>query len=171
MTLLANSKPVSRTPASTLDELLSHAENAGLPQVSWHQWGGLSSDQRGCQILSPGALYFSRDTHRIPFYEPLYIVGLEIDPSNGQFVVAAEGHDASGRDISAEGISFRHDRAVPHRFVAISFRESFGTKTLVAKLSWCRFSRKAHYVSGGRLVKDAQLDTELNVDWDALPSA
>lgn len=168
---LSNSKSNSST-ATTLDGLLSQVDSSGLPQVSWHKCSGLANDQRGCQTLSPDSLCFSRDTHRVPFSETLHIVGLEIDPDDGQFVVTSDRFVAIGRDISSGGISFRHDGPIPHRFVAVSFREPFGTKTLVVKLSWSRFTGDRRYLSGGGIITKPQLNKEkLNIDRNSLPSA
>ena len=70
----------------------------------------------------------------------------------------------SGRDISVDGISFRHQVAIPHRYVAVRYRSSFGTETLVAKLSWYRFEREDHNISGGWLTVEPQLYFKLDID-------
>lgn len=75
----------------------------------------------------------------------------------------------SGREIPVDGISFRHQVAIPHLYVAVRYRSSFGTETLVTKLSW-HFEREGHYISDGWLTIEPQLDFELDIGWDVLES-
>ena len=49
-------------------------------------------------------------------------------------------------------------------------RSSFGTETLVTKLSWCHFEREGHYISGGRITVEPPLYFKLDIDWDMLES-
>jgi hypothetical protein len=155
MTLLTNSPSGSESPPKTLDEVLSTVRGTDSPRVSWHQWGGLLNDRRA---------------HRVAFPETLLVVGLATDSVTGQFIPVTEPIIAKGRDVSVDGISFQHADPLPHRYVAVSFRSPFGSETLVARLSWCRFAREDRYVSGGRLTVEPQLDAELNIDWDAMPT-
>jgi hypothetical protein len=155
MTLLTNSPSGSESPPKTLDEVLSTVRETDSPRVSWHQWGGLLNDRRA---------------HRVAFPETLLVVGLATDSVTGQFIPVTEPIIAKGRDVSVDGISFQHADPLPHRYVAVSFRSPFGSETLVARLSWCRFAREDRYVSGGRLTVEPQLDAELNIDWDAMPT-
>lgn len=155
MNVLTNLPSVSESPSKTLDDVLSTVRKTDTPRVSWHQWGGLLNDRRA---------------HRIAFPETLHVVGLTTDSATGQLIPAAEPIIAHGRDISVDGISFQHADPLPHRYVAVSFRSPFGTETLVARLSWCRFARENHYVSGGRLTVEPELNAELNIDWDSLPT-
>ena len=76
----------------------------------------------------------------------------------------------SVRGIAVDGISFRHQVAIPHRYVAVRYRSSSGTETLVTKLSWCHFEREGHYISGGRLTVEPPLYFKLDIDWDMLES-
>tara|TARA_R110002072_G_C7978996_1_gene536113 strand:- start:135804 stop:136256 length:453 start_codon:yes stop_codon:yes gene_type:complete len=139
--------------SKSLDEVLSTVQGIDSSSASWYQSGGLLNDRRA---------------HRVAFPETLHVVGLEMEPRSGQFVPVSEPVAARGRDISINGISFRHDEPLPHRYVAVSFRSPHGTETLVAKLSWCRFAGNDNYISGGRLVVETSLDAELNIDWNAL---
>jgi len=155
MNVLTNLPSVSESSPKTLDEVLSTVQETGSPRVSWHQWGGLLNDRRA---------------HRVAFPETLFVVGLTTDSNTGQFIPVTEPTIAQGRDISVDGISFQHADPIPHRYVAISFRSPIGSETLVARLSWCRFAREDRYVSGGRLTAKPQLNVELDIDWDALPT-
>jgi hypothetical protein len=155
MNVLTNLPSISESSSTTLDEVLSTVRETDSPRVSWHQWGGLLNDRRA---------------HRVAFPETLLVVGLATDSVTGQFIPVTEPIIAKGRDVSVDGISFQHADPLPHRYVAVSFRSPFGSETLVARLSWCRFAREDRYVSGGRLTVEPQLDAELNIDWDAMPT-
>ncbi|MFT4556300.1 MAG: hypothetical protein ACI8P0_005421 [Planctomycetaceae bacterium] len=155
MNVLTNFPSVSESSSKTLDEVLSTVQETDSPRVSWHQWGGLLNDRRA---------------HRVAFPETLHVVGLTTDSDTGQFIPATEPIIAQGRDISVDGISFQHADPLPHRYVAVSFRSPFGSETVVARLSWCRFAGEDRYVSGGRLTVEPQLNEELNIDWDSLPT-
>jgi hypothetical protein len=152
MTALTHEASGSSAATGIWDQILSQAQEPKSHQVSWYQSSGLLNDRRA---------------HRVAFPETLHVVGLEINSDNGQFVAVTDVIIAGGRDISVDGISFQHKDPVPHRFVSVSFRSSLGTETLVAKLSWCRFSREGHYVSGGRLIVEPQRNLELSIDWDS----
>lgn len=157
MTALARETSGCIAETGIWDQILAQAHEPTSKQVSWYQASGLLNDRRA---------------HRIAFPETLHVVGLEINPDNGQFVAVTDGITAGGRDISVDGMSFQHDDLVPHRFVSVSFRSPIGTEMLVAKLSWCRFSREGHYVSGGRVIVEPQpqRDLEQTIDWDSRPA-
>jgi len=156
MTAIANLTSRSASSAKSQDEVMSTVRESDSRRASWYQWGGLLNDRRA---------------HRVAFPEVLHVVGLGTNSDTGQFMQVSEPIIASGRDISVDGISFRHEVPLPHRYVAVSYRSPFGTQTLVAKLSWCRFEREGNYVSGGRITVESQLDSELDIDWDVLESA
>lgn len=156
MTVLTTSTADAGTAINAWDEARLSLPLARTPQVSWHR---------------SSALFCCRRFHRVAFPEPLHVVGLIIDPETGQFRVDSDRMVARGRDISVGGISFRHNEPLPHQFVAVSFRSPFGTKTLVAKLSWCRFAREGYYMSGGRLIDHPRGDIEFDIDWDLFPAA
>lgn len=156
MTAIANLTTSSASSAKSLNEVISTVRKSDSLRVSWYQWGGLLNDRRA---------------HRVAFPQKLQVVGLSTNSDTGQFMPVSEAIVASGRDISVDGISFRHEVALPHRYVAVRYRSPFGTKTHVAKLSWCRFEREGHYISGGRLTGEPQLDSELDINWDEPESA
>ncbi len=155
MTVLTNHAPGSASPLKTLDQVLSTVRETNSPRASWYQSGGLLNNRRA---------------HRVAFPETLLVVGLTTTSRTGHFVPITEPIIAQGRDVSVGGISFQHADPLPHRYVAVSFRSTFGTETLVARLSWCRFALENYYVSGGRLAVNPQLDAEMNIDWDSLPT-
>jgi hypothetical protein len=156
MTALASLTSSRASSTNLLDDDQAIDRESASPRVSWYQWGGLLNDRR---------------SHRVAFPESLHVVGLNTSSETAELVQVSEPIIARGRDISVDGISFRHEVPLPHRYVAVSYRSPFGTETLVAKLTWCRFEREGHYVSGGRISVEPQLNSELNVDWDSLESA
>ena len=147
--LTAESHSRLGSSSATLDALMARVVEPGSVRASWHK---------------PESLIHNRCGHRFAFSGKLSILGLERCESDGAFRAASDLIAAQGRDISAGGISFRHESPIPHRYVAISIRSSEGPETLVAKLTWCRYSRKGHYVSGGRFVTRPRLDPQMADD-------
>ena len=133
---------VEAISVKTIEEVLSN---------SLQQWSARSeaTDRR----LSP----------RVPFQQRICLIGLDEHhcPDSGACLV-------DGRDISAEGISFKHHDALPNRFVALSFQTGKGIETAFVKLSWCLFSREGFYTSGGRFVR-ANATVDVPENWEALP--
>lgn len=115
---------------SGLDEVAPTAE----PKASWHR---------------TSSLIYSRKTHRVPFTGELTIRGLDenLKPVDCEFA-------ARSRDISADGISFRHDGPLPYRFVELSYQTARGLVTRRVRLTWCRYSAEGSYFSGGRFLRD-----------------
>lgn len=112
------------------DEVAPTAE----PNASWHR---------------TSSLIYSRKTHRVPFTGALTIRGLDenLNPVDSEFA-------AKSRDISADGISFRHEGPLPYRFVELSYQTARGPVTRRVRLTWCRYSAEGSYVSGGRFLRD-----------------
>ncbi|MDA0588556.1 MAG: hypothetical protein O2820_11765 [Planctomycetota bacterium] len=108
-------------------------EAAPAPSASWHR---------------SGSLVHCRRVHRIPFSGRLRLRGLNEnhEPVDVELV-------ATGRDISGDGISFRHDNPLPYRFVEVTYNAALGTVTRRAKLTWCRYAVDGFYVSGGRFLR------------------
>lgn len=141
-------------------------------QISTHF---LAEDQFNHQcddrIATPETLHFELASHRIPFPESLYVVGLEFDPDEGQFNAVSDRIVASGRDISADGIAFHHEERILHRFVAVGFREACETKMLVVKLAWSRVIGHRDYLSSGGLIVTPRLSPDLKINWGSMPSS
>ena len=91
-----------------------------------------------------------RGVHRIPFSGSLRLRGLNenLEPVDGEIV-------ATARDISGDGISFRHDNPLPYRFVEVTYHAALGAVTRRAKLTWCRYAVEGFYVSGGRFLRQS----------------
>ena len=61
-----------------------------------------------------------------------------------------------GKDISPRGLSFFHDRPMPHRRVLVTFdHPELGRFTMEVDIGWCQFTGSGWYVSGGRLLRSA----------------
>ncbi len=123
------------------------------------------------EVLANGMQRWSANTDmaerrvspRLPFHQRICLIGLdEQHRSDGEACVV------EGRDISADGISFKHFSMLPNRFVAMAFETVKGFEIVVVKLSWCLFSREGCYTSGGRFVR-ANAAIEVPQNWDALP--
>ena len=58
-----------------------------------------------------------------------------------------------GKNISRRGMSFFHERPVPHRRALISAIDpAMGGFAAEIDMTWCRFTRPGWYESGGRLL-------------------
>ena len=104
-----------------------------------------------------------RTSPRVPLQQKICLIGLDEHhcPDSAACLV-------DGRDISADGISFRHYGMLSNRFVAMAFHTAKGIETVVVKLSWCLFSREGSYTSGGRFVR-ANATIEMPQNWELLP--
>jgi hypothetical protein len=111
---------------------LSRCEPAAERTASWHRSGSLAHCRR---------------VHRVPFSGTLNLRGLNnnFEPVDSEFTVTA-------RDVSGDGISFRHESPLHYRFVELSYDSVRGQVTRRAKLTWCRYSIDGFYVSGGRFL-------------------
>jgi hypothetical protein len=59
-----------------------------------------------------------------------------------------------GKNISRRGMSFYHERPLPHRRALITLADPhLGKFAAEIDVSWCRFRRPGWYESGGRLVR------------------
>lgn len=68
-----------------------------------------------------------------------------------------------GKNISRRGMSFYHERPMPHRRALIELAHP-GLGEFVAEIdvSWCRFTRPGWYESGGRLLRSPLEDQILD---------
>ncbi|HEY4232013.1 MAG TPA: hypothetical protein VGM76_01175 [Lacipirellulaceae bacterium] len=58
-----------------------------------------------------------------------------------------------GKDISPRGISFFHERPLPHRRAIVTFEHpDVGRFCVEVDVNWCRFTSPGWYQSGGRLI-------------------
>jgi hypothetical protein len=122
---------VEPNPVDVLSAKASR-DDPSEPKASWHR---------------SASLVHSRRSHRVPFSGPLGLRGLDeaLEPVD-------EPLTATARDISGDGISFRHDGPLPYRFVELTYDTARGPVTRRAKLTWCRYSIDGFYVSGGRFL-------------------
>ena len=140
--------PAFRRSVTSLFEV---EELVGASTASWHQSHSLIHDRR---------------SHRFPFEQTMCIVGLnqELQPESSPVRV-------QGRDISIDGISFRHHSPISAKFISVTYQTAVGPESLIVKLSWCRFGRDGQYVSGGRFVREAPVPAQLVRQWDELNEA
>lgn len=70
--------------------------------------------------------------------------------------VEEEAVTVVGKNISRRGLSFYHERPLPHRRAVIALVDpNLGSFSAEIDVSWCRFRRPGWYESGGRLVRSA----------------
>jgi len=107
-----------------------------------------------------------RSTRRVAFYKSiaLFVVDEETEEPVGQpFLV-------NGRDISAQGVGFSHEGPLPNTKVAIAFELPNGCSQFVlVRLTWCRFTRRGTYESGGMFVRPIAPPEDIALDWNAMP--
>lgn len=69
-----------------------------------------------------------------------------------------------GKNISRRGLSFYHERPMPHRRAIITLAHpGLGSFAAEIDVSWCRFTRPGWYESGGRLIRPVNPDRVLAV--------
>jgi hypothetical protein len=145
------SPPATETAAETaaglaLRELIGlavlgrirEAECLTRPQMaSWHS---------SRQVLQ------ARRWHRMLFEHPLELTPL--DPRTEE--PCGDTIDVLGRDVSLGGISFLHPRPLACLKGAISFppaNEDEDVPPVIVRLTWCRFTARGIYQSGGPFVR------------------
>src|SRR3954470_10489265 len=100
--------------------------------------------------LNPPVLEERRRDERIAIPVLLRITPLDADHQPIE-------HDATivvGKNISRHGLSFYHERPLPHRRAVIELAEpGLGTFAAEIDVKWCRFTRPGWYESGGRLIR------------------
>jgi|AP95_1055475.scaffolds.fasta_scaffold94269_1 hypothetical protein len=138
-------------PFPWLDQSESNDEASTSGQASWH-----SSD----------SLTVSRSSHRISFTERMCVTGLNADHSACSAPLLVRG-----RDISVDGVSFTHQRPMPHRHVQMLLPLASGLESVIVRLTWCRFAGAGAYVSGGYFVRQANMPSSAPEDWDTLDEA
>lgn len=126
--------------------LLTAVESNPVDVLSAEVSGGVSLERTASWHRS-ASLVYSRRSHRVPFSGPLCLRGLD-----EAFEPVDEPLTATARDISGDGISFRHDGPLPYRFVELTSDTARGPVTRRAKLTWCRYSIDGFYISGGRFL-------------------
>jgi len=94
-----------------------------------------------------------RRFHRLPFQQPLLLTALD-DRTDEPIGEPIRVH---GRDISHGGLSIEHEGPLTCRKVAITLPEENGrSEMLVVRLTWCRFTRRGIYQSGGPIVRSTR---------------
>ena len=118
---------IANSPAPTFQ-----SDNSTEPVASWHRSASLA---------------YARKAHRLPLDAQIQVRGLDeqLNPVGGDLTVRA-------RDISSDGISFRHEGPMPYRFVEVILDTAKGPKPHRVRLTWCRYSVEGCYVSGGRFL-------------------
>ncbi len=115
---------------------------------------------------SSESLIVSRGSHRIGYTERMCVTGLDADQSECSAPLLVRG-----RDISADGVLFTHQRPMPHRHVQMLVPLASGLESVIVRLTWCRYAGSGAYVSGGYFVRQANVPPSAPEDWDTLDEA
>ncbi len=76
---------------------------------------------------------------------------------------------AIGKDISLQGVGFTHTGPLPFTKVAVGFELPGGCSQFVlVRLTWCRFTRRGHYESGGMFLRPVAPPHDAAIDWDQM---
>jgi len=102
-------------------------------------------------VLYPrGNLIERRGEHRYPYPYLIRLTPVADDnsPQCGETVVVV------GKHLSQRGLGFYHPRPLPYRRMIASLETTNGTRlNLLITLTWCRFTQKGWYESGGRFLQ------------------
>jgi hypothetical protein len=100
--------------------------------------------------LNPPVLEERRRDDRIAIPVLLRLTPLDADRQP----IVQDATIVVGKNISRRGLSFYHERPLPHRRAIIELAEpGFGTFAAEIDVKWCRFTRPGWYESGGRLIR------------------
>jgi hypothetical protein len=126
------------------------ALTAALAPTAW-QCSRLSR-VKACWVKS-GPVVQGRSSLRIPFSDLIVVTPWD-EAARGP---TGRSILADGRDISEEGVAFRHRQPLPYRYAVVSYRETDpqdgeprAVESVLVRLLWCRFVRGGSYLSGGR---------------------
>jgi len=116
---------------------------------------------------NPRQVVQRRRWHRVRFNKMIFLVPL--DDRTEEFV--GEPRLVAGKDISLGGICFAHQRPLPHSKVAVAFEAPDGiSELIVTRLSWCRFTSRGEYQSGGKFLRQIPRgEREAQIRWASLP--
>jgi hypothetical protein len=164
----------SADPSLRVEVTMSHCTEAlnltfddafsGLESLARLQ--SLSTDETVGQTASwhqSASTIHGRRAHRVPLPQSVCLTGLD-----DQFRPCAPPVVVQGRDISVDGLSFLHGQPLPYRYAAISLRTAQGVESAICRLTWCRYSREGHYVSGGKFIRHVPTSLVPPGDWEML---
>ena len=128
------------------------AASSGLEDLSVLERLGEMEQLVGSVLASwqdPEQVVQMRRYHRLPFKQPLLLTAL--DDRTGETI--GEPIHVFGRDISDGGLSIEHEGPLTCCRAALTLSDGSGrSETLVVRLTWCRFTRRGTYQSGGPFV-------------------
>ncbi|TWU13200.1 PilZ domain protein [Symmachiella macrocystis] len=107
-----------------------------------------------------------RSNHRVPFNKSIAL--FDIDEQTDQ--PTGEAYLVTGRDISSHGVGFSHGGPLPHTKVAVGFELPNGcSRFVLVRLTWCRFTRRGTYDSGGMFIRPIPSPDDMKFDWNEIP--
>ena len=100
--------------------------------------------------LNPDVAQERRRDERVPIPVLLRLIPLDAD----RHPIVQDAMVVVGKNISRRGLSFFHERPLPHRRAIVEFAEpGAGAFAAEVDVKWCRFTRPGWYESGGRLIR------------------
>ena len=144
--------PVDLQEFSILERLAETEQQIGSMLASWQD---------------PDQVVQMRRFHRLPFRRPLLLT--PIDECTGEPI--EDPIPVYGRNISQGGLSIEHEGPLTCRKATITLPDGGDrSETLVVRLTWCRFTRRGTYQSGGPLVKTTCRPVDRSCDMATLRS-
>ncbi len=106
-----------------------------------------------------------RHRPRIPFLKSIAL--FEVDEESE--LPIGNPYLVNGKDISMKGVGFSHTSPLPFTKVAIGFELPDGCSQFVlVRLSWCRFTRRGTYESGGMFLRRVAPPQGIALDWNGM---
>jgi hypothetical protein len=134
-------------PATMTEPIAMPAQSAGESSegsMRAQLWGLLSS------MYPDGGLPERRRQERFPYPR---LVHLNPVAADGQTALG-NGLVVAGKHISERGLGFYHPAPLPYRWVIASLEKGPDEwLSFLLDVSWCRFSRRGWYESGGRFLR------------------
>jgi hypothetical protein len=102
--------------------------------------------------LNPKIAIERRSDERIAIPIVFRLTPLDLD----RMPIESEATTVVGKNLSRRGMSFFHERPLPHRRAVLALiQPGLGDFAAEIDVRWCRFTRPGWYESGGRLVRAA----------------
>jgi hypothetical protein len=98
-------------------------------------------------LYPAGKVIERRRERRYPYPHLLYLTPADQPPEASKSIVVV------GKQLSERGLGFYHQQPLPHRRMIASLDAGDHWLGLLIDLTWCRFTRKGWYESGGRFLE------------------
>jgi hypothetical protein len=148
------------TQAADVDDFNSDIEDGQRALLQVERVDHLVRDLLA-QWQHPSDALERRGLSRIGFQKQIALFAYD----NAEQQVTGEPWLVTGKDISLQGVSFSHIAPLPFSKVAIGFEVPGGfSRFVITRLSWCRFTRRGVYESGGTFLRSITLPKGFALD-------